>query len=264
MSNPLELLAIAQRVANEASRVLTDALSGEGPVITTKSTPTDLVTDIDVAVERLITARLLDARPDDSIEGEEGANVAGTSEVIWSVDPIDGTVNFVHRLPGFNVSIGALIDGEPVAGVVASPLQNEVFTAAAGHGAFCNGHQVRCSSPPSLGRSVIATGFAYDPARRTRQAQVVADVISDFGDIRRFGAAATDFCHVAAGRVDGYWEVGLNPWDLAAGSLIAREAGAKVAALDGSSPSGLSVLAAPLEIWDELATLLNSVGATKV
>jgi myo-inositol-1(or 4)-monophosphatase len=262
--DPAGLLAIAEPVAREVAEHLRTSLAGAGPTISTKSTPTDLVTDLDVWAERRIVEHLRAARPDDGIEGEEGASIDGTSGVTWSIDPIDGTVNFVHGLPGFNVSIAALVDDDAVAGVVASPLTHEVFTAVRGEGARCNDRPIRCATPGSLGRAIVATGFAYDPDRRTRQAEVVARTIGSIADIRRFGAAATDLCWVGAGRTDAYWEVGLNRWDLSAGGLVASEAGARVGDLDGGPPSGRFVLAAAPTIWDELADVLRSAGADRV
>lgn len=262
--DPVELLAVAEPIARSVGDHLRRSLDGAGPAISTKSTPTDLVTELDVWAEHEIAAHLRTARPLDAIEGEEGAAVTGTSGVTWSIDPIDGTVNFVHHLAGFNVSIAALVEGVPIAGVVVSPLADEVFTAVAGGGAQVNGSPLRCSAPASLARALVATGFAYDPGRRTRQAEVLARVIGRFADVRRLGAAATDLCAVAAGRLDAYWEVGLNRWDHSAGGLIAAEAGARVGDLAGGPPSSDFVLAAAPEIWDELADLLRDAGADQV
>ena len=262
---PAELLAIAEPIAREVAAHLRESLAGDGPAISSKSTPTDLVTELDTWAEAHITEGILAQRPHDAIVGEEGADVAGTSGVSWCVDPIDGTVNFVHGIPGFCVSIAAQIDGCSVAAVVASPLHGEVFTATLGGGAFLDGSPIGCATPASLDRAVVSTGFGYDPARRTRQAQVVTTVISQIADIRRFGAAAVDLCWVACGRVDAYWEVGLNPWDHAAGALIAREAGAIVTGLaPGSEPSEALTLAAPPAIWADLARVLTEASATEV
>jgi fructose-1,6-bisphosphatase/inositol monophosphatase family enzyme len=262
---PAELLALAEPIARDVAAHLRASLAGDGPAISSKSTPTDLVTELDTWAEAHITERILAARPHDSIQGEEGADVAGSSAVTWCVDPIDGTVNFVHGIPGFCVSIAAQVDGASVAAVVASPLHDEVFAATLGGGAHLDGRPIRCAEPASLARAVVATGFGYDPARRTRQAEVVTRVIGQLADIRRFGAAAIDLCWVACGRVDGYWEVGLNPWDHAAGSLIAREAGAVVTgAAAGSEPSERFTLAAPAAIWADLAAVLADAGASEV
>lgn len=261
---PAELLAIAEPIARDVAHRLEASLAGSGPAVSSKSTSTDLVTELDTWAEAHITERLLAARPGDGVQGEEGADVRGTSGVTWSIDPIDGTVNFVHGIPGFCVSIAALEGDRAVAGVVASPLHREVFTATLGGGAHLDGRPIRCAQPPSLDRAVVATGFGYDPVRRRRQAEAVAATIAHIADIRRFGAAAVDLCWVACGRVDGYWELGLNPWDHAAGALIAREAGARVSGIDGAEPSDALLVAAPPGIWDDLARVLVAAGAADV
>ncbi|CAN5849673.1 inositol monophosphatase [soil metagenome] len=262
--DPAALLALARPVAEDVATTLADALADGGPEVSTKSTDTDLVTDLDRWAEAEITERLLASRPDDAIEGEEGASVTGTSGVTWSVDPIDGTVNFVHAMPGFCVSIAAQVDGRSIAGVVVSPLHGDVFTAILHGGAQRNGRPIRCAEPPSLARSVLGTGFGYDPERRRRQAEVLTRVLPHIADIRRGGAAALDLCWVGCGRLDGYWEVGLNPWDHAAGGLVSTEAGARCAGLDGSTASDRFILAAPAETWDGLATLLDAADAASV
>jgi myo-inositol-1(or 4)-monophosphatase len=263
--SPEDLLALARPVALEVAARLEAALDeGDGPQVFTKSGQTDLVTDLDRWAEQHIADRLLGARPDDGLIGEEGASVTGTSGVQWCVDPIDGTVNFVHGIPGFCVSIAAQVEGRTVAAVVASPLHRDVFTATLGGGAHRNDRPIRCSTPAGLGLAVIGTGFGYDPDRRRRQTAVLQRVIGDIADIRRAGAAALDLCSVACGRLDGYWEVGLNAWDHAGGALIATEAGARVEGLDGGPPSEDFVLAAPPSVWDDLHTLLREAGAAEV
>lgn len=263
-ADPLALLDLARTIAEEVAAQLVATLEGDGPAISTKSSPTDLVTELDTWAEAHITERLLAARPDDGVLGEEGADVVGSSGITWSVDPIDGTVNFVHGLPGFCVSIAAQVDGRSVAGVVVSPLHLDVFAATLSGGATRNGQPIRCASPASVSRCIVGTGFGYDPDRRQRQAEVLARVISHIADIRRGGAAAVDLCSVACGRLDAYWEVGLNPWDHAAGGLIAAEAGAKVGGLDGDAPSDRFVLAAPPDHWDEFVALLTEARAAAV
>lgn len=263
-ADPGQLLALARPIAEDVAARLVLALEGDGPAIATKSSPTDLVTELDTWAEAHITERLLQARPHDGLLGEEGADLAGTSGIIWSIDPIDGTVNFVHGLPGFCVSIAAQVEGWSIAAVVASPLHRDVFTATLGEGASRNDRPIRCTTPASVSRAVIGTGFGYDPDRRGRQAQVLTTVLPRIADIRRGGAAALDLCSVACGRLDGYWEVGLNPWDHAAGGLIATEAGARCAALDGGPASDRFILAASPLIWDDLATLLTEADAASV
>lgn len=259
-----DLVRLAREVATDVAARLVEALDGAGPQISAKSTPTDLVTDLDRWAEQHIAERILAVRPDDGLEGEEGASVGGTSGITWCVDPIDGTVNFVHGLPGFCVSIAAQVEGRSVAGAVVSPLHHDTFEAELGRGALLNGRPIHCADPPSLARSVVGTGFGYDPERRRRQAEVVTRVIGDIADIRRAGAAALDLCSVGAARLDAFWEVGLNAWDHAAGALVASEAGARVEGLDGAAPSEAFVLAAPPSIWDDLAALLVSTGAPEV
>ena len=263
-ADPRELLAIAQPLAEFVAQRLVDGLDRVGPQITAKSTPTDLVTEMDTWAEAHITEALLTARPHDAVQGEEGADHHGTSGITWSIDPIDGTINYIHGLPGFCVSIAARVDGSSIAGVVVSPLHRDTFAATIGGGATRNGSAISVSSPASAARSVVGTGFGYDPGRRRRQAAVLAQVIGDIADVRRGGAAAVDLCSVACGRLDGYWEVGLNDWDHAAGALIAAEAGARCEGLDGSAPSERFILAAPHTTWDELADLLRAAGAADV
>jgi myo-inositol-1(or 4)-monophosphatase len=269
-SSAAELLALARPIGEEVAAELVRALEGDrrATAVSSKSTGTDLVTEMDRWAERHLTEQLLAARPHDAIVGEEGADVVGSSGITWCLDPIDGTVNYVHGMPGFCVSIAAQVAGEhgleTVAAVVVSPLHHDVFTATRGGGAFRNDRPIRCATPPSLARSVIGTGFGYDPARRRRQAEVVARVIPRVADIRRSGAAALDLCWVGCGRLDGYWEVGLNPWDHAAASLVATEAGARCEGLVGAPPSSAFVLAAPPPVFGALHDLLESSQAASV
>ena len=259
----VELLAVARPLAESVGRRLVESLAS-ARTIGTKSTSTDLVTEMDTWAEQRLTEGLLAARPDDGILGEEGADIAGTSGVVWSIDPIDGTVNFVHGMPGFNVSMGARVDGETVAAVVVSPLHGDTFTATLGGGAARNDEPIRCSALTDLRRAVVGTGFGYDPARRRRQADVLAAVIPQVADVRRFGAAALDLCWVACGRLDAYWEVGLNDWDHAAGALIATEAGAICTDLDGGPVTVAFTLAAPPALVEPLRSVLQAADAASV
>lgn len=261
-----ELLRLAVPIAEEVARGLEQSLQGDvrASTISSKSTGTDLVTEMDRWAERVITERILAVRPDDAIVGEEGADVVGTSGVSWCVDPIDGTVNFVHAIPGFCVSIAAEWRGRTVAAVVASPMHREVFTATLGGGAFLDGSPIACADPPGLERALVGTGFGYHPDRRRRQAEVVSRVIPHIADIRRGGSAAIDLCWVACGRLDGYWEVGLNPWDHAAAALVASEAGATCTGLEGAPPSSDFVIAAPPGIFPAFHDLLVTAGAAQV
>ena len=256
-----ELLTLASSIAAEASELLIDGLERERSTVDTKTTGTDMVTEMDRASERLIVDSILAARPDDSILGEEGTDRIGTSGVRWIVDPIDGTTNYLYAHAGFAVSIAAEVDGVVVVGVVHDPLHDEVFSAVRGSGATRNGSAIRVSSEVELGRALVATGFSYEPERRRRQAAVLTEVLPLVRDIRRMGAASVDLCSVACGRVDAYYERGLQPWDHAAGALIAREAGAIVGDLDGGDPTFGFCLAAPPVLFEQLLPLLREHGA---
>ena len=174
------------------------------------------------------------------------------------VDPIDGTTNYVYDYPGWGVSIAAELDGTVVAGAISCPSQGEEFDAAQGLGARRNGELLQLGPPPSIDRALVATGFGYDPERRRRQGQLVARLLPEVRDIRRMGAASADFCSLASQRVDAYFEEGLGAWDLAAGMLIAAEAGARCAGLDGGPalPEQPNLCCHP-DLWDELAALIR-------
>jgi myo-inositol-1(or 4)-monophosphatase len=226
--------------------------------VSTKSTGTDMVTEMDRASEVLISEALLGARPDDGILGEEGAHQAGTSGVRWVVDPLDGTTNYLYGFPGFNVSIAAEIDGEAAVGVVYDVVRDELFSAVRGGGATRNGEPIRASEQTELAHALVGTGFSYEPERRRRQAQALVRVLPRVRDIRRQGAAAIDLCSVACGRLDAYYERGLAPWDLAAGGLIAAEAGATVTDFAGNPATAGAVVAAAAGIAPALLGLLAS------
>jgi fructose-1,6-bisphosphatase/inositol monophosphatase family enzyme len=229
--------------------------------VSTKSSPTDMVTEMDRAAEAMIVSGIRAARPDDGIVGEEGADHEGTSGVRWLIDPIDGTTNYLYAFPGFAVSIAAEHRGEVVIGVVHDPLHHDVFQAAKGRGATRNGDAIHPSTKDDLQTALVGTGFSYEPERRLRQANALAQVLPHVRDIRRMGAAAVDLCSVACGRLDAYYERGLGPWDLAAGGLIARQAGARVGDLAGGPASGEFVLATTNGLFEPLRALLDTAGA---
>lgn len=220
--------------------------------VATKSTPTDVVTAADRATERLLVDRLRELRPYDSILGEESGSHGGDGRVRWLLDPIDGTVNYLYGIPYYAVSLAAEIGGQVVAGVVRNPVTGEEWTAVAGEGAYRQGQRLTGSAATDLSQSLVSTGFGYDPARRAYQATVLAELLDEVRDIRRFGAAALDLCYAAEGRVDAFYEKGLAPWDLAAGGLIAREAGLRVTGLNGEPAGARTVLAAPEGIYQAL------------
>jgi myo-inositol-1(or 4)-monophosphatase len=240
---------LAVGVVEEAAALLLANLQGTRSV-DSKTSPTDAVTEMDRASETLIVQRLLAARPDDGLLGEEGASRDGTSGVRWVIDPLDGTVNYLYRRAAFSVSIAAEVDGQPVAGVVVDPQRGETFHAWLGGGAWLNDARVHCSDVATLDRALVGTGFDYVPAHRRRQGLLFAEIIDVVRDIRREGSAALELCAVACGRQDAYYERGPHWWDAAAGSLIVREAGGMAEALH---PPVLPEGAWAIDTWIEAA-----------
>lgn len=259
--DPRALLALARSTAEAAGALLVEGLERSRSRVVTKTSATDVVTEMDEASERLIHDALLAARPHDGFVGEEGTDQAGTSGVRWVVDPIDGTTNYLYGHPGFNVSIAAEVAGTVVAGVVVDPLHGDTFAATPGEGATRNDRPIEVSGETRLAHALVATGFSYEAERRRRQAVVLARVLGEVRDIRRVGAAAVDLCSVACGRVDAFYERSLQPWDYAAGALIALEAGAVVGDLDGGPPSSRFALAATPGLFEPLRALLVGAGA---
>jgi myo-inositol-1(or 4)-monophosphatase len=227
----------------------------------TKSSSVDLVTAADKAAEKSIIEGIISARSVDAILGEEGADRIGTSGVRWLIDPIDGTTNYVYDIPAYSVSIAAEVDGQLRVGVVYDPKNDTLFAASAGAGASRNGLPIRCSTKADLATSLVATGFGYLAERRRGQAEILLELLPQIRDIRRFGSAALDLCSVACGQVDAYFERGLNPWDLAAGALIAAEAGAAVGDLRGGLPSPTFVLGASPQLFEILRRTLADLDA---
>ena len=251
-----ELLELATAAAHAAAELLVDGRSRARATTATKSTSTEMVSEMDRAAEALIRERLLGARPGDGFLGEEGgASPTADGGVRWVVDPLDGTTNYLYDHVGWNVSIAAEDERGALVGVVFDPIRHETFAAVRDGGASRDGQRIGCSALADLSLALCGTGFGYDPERRGRQAAVLQAVLPRIRDVRRVGAAALDLCSAACGRLDAYWERGLGPWDLAAGSLIAREAGATVRADDGL------VLAAAPAIFDELHRILVDAGA---
>ena len=244
MSDLEALARLAVEVAEGAGELLAGRLHDVRTTVEHKSSATDMVTEVDRAVEAFVVDRLRSARPDDGFLGEEGASEPGTSGVRWIIDPLDGTTNYLYAFPAFTVSIAAEVDGVLAVGAVRDPSHAETFHAWRGGGAWCNGVALGDDSPPELGAALVATGFSYTSERRAWQAAVVAELMADIRDVRRAGAASLDLCWVAAGRVDVFFERGLAPWDYAAGSVIASEAGAEVTDLDSGPPSTDIVVAA--------------------
>ena len=256
------LLELAVATAREAAALVTERRRAGVEVAETKTSPTDVVTAVDHAAEELIRARLLAARPDDGIMGEEGDDTPSTSGVTWVVDPIDGTVNFLYGIPQYAISIAARHEGRVVAGVVLDVTKGEAFTATRGGGAHLDGRPVRVRDVVPLEQRLVITGFSYERDVRVRQAAAVAELLGRVRDVRRQGSAALDLCYIGCGRADGYVEEGLNDWDLAAGGLVVEEAGGRWAELSGVGGKRL-VLASPADGFDELRTAVEECGFTK-
>ena len=204
--------------------------------VDTKSSETDMVSEADREAETAIIDVLRAERPDDGIVSEEGAGGEGTSGRRWIVDPLDGTTNCLYRFPAWAVSIALEDEGGALAGIVHAPVMGETFVAIRGEGASLNGEPIRVNDHEDLATALVATGFGYDPDVRAGQADLLRRVLPRVRDIRRAGAAALDLCYVACGRLDGYYERGINHWDWAAGALIVREAGGEVLDLEGGRP----------------------------
>jgi myo-inositol-1(or 4)-monophosphatase len=282
-----DLLDLAVATATEAGKLLA-ASAGHVTVADTKSSPTDVVTEMDRRAEELIRSRILAVRPDDVILGEEGGQEGevGGAGVRWVVDPLDGTVNYLYGLPDWAVSIAAEVAGQIVAGVVYVPKRGEMFSAVRGEGAWLaqftpeplpapanseitarGGRQpaarLRCRPGVPLEQALVGTGFGYLAARRKVQGEVVAALLPVLRDIRRAGSASVDLCSVAAGRLDGFYERGLNYWDYAAGALIAAEAGAVAGDSRGGPPSeSMTVVAGP-GLFGPLAAALAGLDAER-
>jgi myo-inositol-1(or 4)-monophosphatase len=288
--DPAGLLDLACSAALAAAKLL-GSQHGRPEVVQTKSSPTDVVTRMDRAAEELIRDRILAERPGDVILGEEGGQVGGTpgggsggpaSRVRWIVDPLDGTVNYLYGLPDWSVSIAAELDGRVTAGVVCVPRRAAVYTAVLGGGAWLRllddgrplgdgglgdgglydggrARRLRCNAGVPLAEALIATGFGYAAARRRVQGRVVSAVLPAVRDIRRGGSCSVDLCSLAGGQVDGYYERGVQYWDIAAGGLVAAEAGAQVAGLAGRPAGPSMTVAAGPGLFGELHDLLASL-----
>ncbi|MSO59499.1 MAG: inositol monophosphatase [Ilumatobacteraceae bacterium] len=251
-----DLLELAVSLAHAAGDM---ALAGRKQGlqnIVTKSTATDMVTEFDKACEVLITDGIRRARPSDGIVGEEGARQESASGITWHIDPIDGTTNFFFDLPTWAVSIAAVDHDGSLVGVVYIPALNETFTAIRHQGAFLNGQPISVRKNPLLSDALVCTGFSYSAQKRVVQAQRIPIIIEQVRDLRRFGAAAIDLCFVACGRFDAYFEENLMSWDLAAGQLIATEAGAIVTDFSGNTVHPSEVLASQPHIHHELSALI--------
>lgn len=268
MTELLELLTVARTAGQQAATWVKDNRPpGRVGIAATKSSPTDIVTELDRRSEELIREIILSARPLDGFVGEEGQDVAASSEVTWVVDPIDGTANFVYGIPAYAVSIAAVIDGVSVIGYVVNIASGEEFGAIRGGGAWqwlgseTNAAREKLTGPPatSVDQLLVATGFNYDANVRRHQVTALALLLPQIRDIRRVGAAALDLVAIARGQVDAYVEQGLKPWDLAAGQVIATEAGLVLSGYDGP-PDERLVMAARPDIAEEYFALIRACG----
>jgi myo-inositol-1(or 4)-monophosphatase len=261
VSIELELRDLAAQLAREAGALARRRRAEGVHLAATKSSLADIVTDADREVEALIRSRLQAARPGDGFLGEESEGAPGDTGIIWVVDPIDGTVNYAYGIPAYAVSIAAVrgsIDPEewePLAGAVFAPATDELFTAAAGHGAWLGESQLRVTTETPAG-ALLATGFGYDPLTHDGDLAIVRRIMPMARDLRRAGSAALDLAYVASGRLDGYFERGLKPWDFAAGALLVTEAGGTVIRTDTRSSRPL-IIAAGVEVHDRLVALLD-------
>lgn len=264
MSLAHELRTIALSAAREAGELL---LHDRPPVLAvdTKTSETDVVTEMDRKCERLLVSRLLAQRSDDGIIGEEGASRAGTSGITWVIDPIDGTVCYLYRQPHWTVSIAAKDEVGGLVGVVHVPTSGETYVGVRGEGAVrldAHGeHHLLRTDRPSLAMSLVGTGFGYEALRRRTQALTLNHVLPAVRDIRRMGASSLDICMVADGRLDAYYERGLSEWDYAGASVVALEAGVTLGGI-GDKPAGPDLfVAAPPGLFEELTALLSVAGA---
>jgi myo-inositol-1(or 4)-monophosphatase len=263
MSERDEVLALAVRLAREAGRIQRERYE-TGVAVRTKRTPIDLVTEVDQACERLVVEGIAAARPGDAILAEEGGGSDREgARWRWVIDPLDGTTNYAHGYPRFCVSIGVECDGERAAAAVYDPLLDELFTAVRGGGAWLGARRLRVSETAALDEALVATGFAYD-VRRSEEDNLdhFAALVKRARAVRRDGSAALDLCYVAAGRFDGFWELKLHPWDVAAGLLIVEEAGGRASDLRGGPAprSGREIVASNGALHEALVEALRAPG----
>jgi myo-inositol-1(or 4)-monophosphatase len=256
-----DLLEIATRAAAASAQFLVDGWA-QRTVVSTKSSQTDVVTQMDRGSENLLVETIMTARPDDAILGEEGGSREGTSGVRWVIDPLDGTVNYLYGFPVWAVSVAVLVDDVPVVGVVHAPSLDSVWRGVAGEFAEVNGRSLHASDCATTEQALVATGFGYEAQVRARQGSIVADLLPRVRDIRRAGAAAVDMCFVAQGVFDAYFEGGTHLWDRAAATVICGEAGVRVGGPTGGPSRDSMTVAANPALYGPLCRLLAEVGVT--
>jgi myo-inositol-1(or 4)-monophosphatase len=253
-------LEVAKEAALGAGGILKENVSGKRDI--TYKGEINMVTEMDRLSEKTIVATILKAFPGHGILAEEGSMVAGDSGFLWVIDPLDGTTNYAHGYPSFSVSIGMERDGKTVLGVVYDPMRGELFSAVDGGGSFLNDRPIAVSRNDVLIRSLLATGFPYDRVMsRENNLNYFNALIMASQEVRRIGAASLDLCNLAAGRLDGYWELKLHPWDVAAGSLIVKEAGGKVSDFSGTrfSIHDKEIVASNGLIHDQILDVIRAV-----
>lgn len=259
-----KIAIVGIEVAREAGQLILERFQTD--FVISQKGAINLVTEVDLAAEELIVNRIRKEFPSHSILAEERHNSANRDSICWIVDPLDGTTNFAHGYPFFSVSIGVEIEGVVEWGTVYDPVRNELYTAGRDGGAFCNDVPLSVSKVGSLDASLLATGFPYDirTSRQNNLDHFCAFALRSHG-VRRSGSAAVDLCNVAAGRLDGFWERKLNPWDCAAGYLMVREAGGTVTnyrGLPGSIYDG-EVIASNGWIHKEMMTVIHNTAENK-
>jgi len=267
VTSPLELRDLAIDLAQSAGELIRRTRPQVVQVLETKTSEVDPVTAMDKAVEEYLVGRILAARPDDGILGEEGNSIDSKSGYTWVIDPIDGTVNYLYGVASYAVSVAVVtgpvnpLEWDVIAGAVHAVVWNKTWAAAKGYGATVDGRPIGSVDPPPLAQSLVATGFGYEKHRRAGQIETLAAIIEHIRDIRRLGSAAIDLCLQAEGIVDIYYERGLQPWDMAAGTLIAAEAGSTVCGLRGARASGTMTVVGRGEAVPELIGLLEAAEA---
>ncbi|MGZ4119313.1 MAG: inositol monophosphatase family protein [Actinomycetota bacterium] len=252
-----DLLELATTAARAAGALLRERFTAPRTGVGTKSTATDMVTDADRASEAVITEGIRAIRPNDSILGEEGGEESGSSGIRWVIDPLDGTTNFLFGIPHWAVSIACEDEDGALLGVVYDPLRDELFAARRGGGATLNGTAIAVSKASDLSRALIGTGFSYNAGERAAAGGLLPTILPRVRDIRRAGAASLDIVWVAAGRLDGFYESGLAPWDSAAGTLIVKEAGGRTDVMPALGPNGTGLIAAGPGIFEALRDLID-------
>lgn len=258
------MLNIAVRAARKAGNLIAKSYEMPDTVETSQKGTNDFVTNVDKEAERLITEVIRKAYPQHTIIGEEQGQLLGEdNDVQWVIDPLDGTTNFIKRLPHFAVSIAVRVKGKTEVAVVYDPMRNELFTATRGQGAQLNGYRLRSTQAKDLSGTILATGFPFKAKQHSATyMNMLGKLFTECADFRRTGSAALDLAYVAAGRVDGYFEIGLKPWDFAAGELIVRESGAIVTDFTGGHNylrSGNLVAGNPKVVKALLATIRDEL-----